>query len=70
MMGYLFPLHTVTIVGYFLLLLLLKLLHVWVVRPSSGRNILAKISRLTTDLLFEGRPSIWSYAKNKFRENA
>jgi hypothetical protein len=30
----------------------LKLLHVSVVRPSSGRNILAKITRLTTDPLF------------------
>jgi hypothetical protein len=41
-----------TIVGYFYYLMLLKLLHVSVVRPSSSRNILARITRLTTNPLF------------------
>jgi hypothetical protein len=51
-MGGLFRLHNVTIVGYFYYLILPKLLHVSVVRPSSSRNILARITRLTTDQLF------------------
>jgi hypothetical protein len=34
------------------LFLLLKLLHASVVRPSSGRNIFARITRLTTDPSF------------------
>jgi hypothetical protein len=42
----------VPIVGYFYYLIVFKLLHVSVVRPSSGRNILARITRLTTDPLF------------------
>jgi hypothetical protein len=51
-MGSLFRLRNVTVVGYFYYLILLKLLHVSVVRPSSGRNILARTTRLTTDPLF------------------
>jgi hypothetical protein len=51
-MGSLFRLRNVTIVGYFYYLILHKLLHVSVVRPSSGRNILARITRLTTNPLF------------------
>jgi hypothetical protein len=47
-MGVLFRLLNVTTVGYFYLILL-KLLQVSVVRPSSGRNILARITRLTTN---------------------
>jgi hypothetical protein len=43
MMGGLFRLRYVTIVGYFYYLILLKLLHVSVVRPSSGGNIFARI---------------------------
>jgi hypothetical protein len=39
----LFRLRNVTIVGYFYYLILLKLLHVSVVLPSSGRNILTRI---------------------------
>jgi hypothetical protein len=42
-MGGLFCLHNVTIVDFFYYLILLKLLHVPVVRPSSCRNILARI---------------------------
>jgi hypothetical protein len=46
-------LHNVTIIGFFYYLLLLKLLHVSVVRPSSCRNIyLLGFTRLTTDPLF------------------
>jgi hypothetical protein len=43
--GGLFRLRNVTIVGYFYSLILLKLLHVTVVGPSSNRNtrILARI---------------------------
>jgi hypothetical protein len=41
MMGGLFRLLNVTIVGHFYCLILLKLLHVSVLRPSSSRNILA-----------------------------
>jgi hypothetical protein len=40
--GFLFRLRNVTIVGYFYYLLLI-LLHASVVRPSSSRNILARI---------------------------
>jgi hypothetical protein len=48
----LFRLHNVTIIGHFYYLILPKLLLVSVVRPSSGINILVRITRLTTDLLF------------------
>jgi hypothetical protein len=41
-----------SIVGYFYYLILPKLLHVSVVRPSSWRNILGRITRLTKDPLF------------------
>jgi hypothetical protein len=47
-----FRLRYGTIVGYFYYLILPKLLHVSVIRPSSGRNILVRIARLTTDPLF------------------
>jgi hypothetical protein len=50
--GGLFRLRNVIIVGYFCYLILLKLLHVLVVRPSSSRDILARITRLTMDPLF------------------
>jgi hypothetical protein len=39
----LFRLRNLTIVGYFYYLILLKLLHVSVVRPSSSKNIFARI---------------------------
>jgi hypothetical protein len=48
-MGFLFRLCNVTIVGDFYYLILPKLLHVSVVRPSSSRYILFRITRLTTD---------------------
>jgi hypothetical protein len=48
----LFRLRNVIIVDYFYYLILPKLLHVSVVRPSSGRNILARITGLTTDPSF------------------
>jgi hypothetical protein len=48
----LFRLRIVTIEGYFYYLILLKLPLVSVVRPSSSRNILARITQLTTDVLF------------------
>jgi hypothetical protein len=51
-MGGLFRLRNATVLGYFYYLILPKLLHVSVVRPSSGRNILATITLLTTDPLF------------------
>jgi hypothetical protein len=51
-MGGLFRLRNVTIVGYFHYLILLKLKHVSVVRSSSGRGILARITRLATDPFF------------------
>jgi hypothetical protein len=41
--GGLFRLRNVTNVGYFYYLLLLKLLHVSVIRLSSSRNIFARI---------------------------
>jgi hypothetical protein len=44
--GFLFRLRNVTILGYFYYLIIPKLLHVLVVRPSSSRDILAKITRL------------------------
>jgi hypothetical protein len=50
--GGLFRPHNITIVVYFYYLILPKLLHVSVARPSSGRNILVRITRLTTDPLF------------------
>jgi hypothetical protein len=46
-MGVLFRLRNVTIAGYFHYLILPELLHVSVVRPSSSRNLLARITRLT-----------------------
>jgi hypothetical protein len=42
----LFRLRIVAIVGYFYYLILPKPLHLSVVRPSSSRNILARITRL------------------------
>jgi hypothetical protein len=42
-MGGLFRLRNTTVVGYFYYLIVLKLLNVSVVRPSSIRNILARI---------------------------
>jgi hypothetical protein len=47
-MGRLFRLSKVTIVGYFYYLILLKLLHVSVVRPSSGRNKTQTSNRMQT----------------------
>jgi hypothetical protein len=47
-MGDLFRLRNVTIVDYFYYLLLLKLLHVSVVRPSSDRNIFIQYSSVKT----------------------
>jgi hydrogenase-4 membrane subunit HyfE len=40
--GSLFLLRNVTILGFYYYLLLLKLLHILVVRPSSGRNKFAR----------------------------
>jgi hypothetical protein len=51
-MGGLFLLSNGTIVGYFYCLILPKRLLVLVIQPSSGRHILARITRLTTDPLF------------------
>jgi hypothetical protein len=39
----LFRLRNVAIVGFFYYLLLLKLLHIYVVRPSSSRHVFARI---------------------------
>jgi hypothetical protein len=50
--GGLFRLHNVIIIGYVYYLILLTLLHVSVVRPSSSRITFAGITRLTTDPLF------------------
>jgi hypothetical protein len=50
LMGGLFRLRYFTIVGYFYYLILLKLLHVSDVRPSSSGNVLG-FTRLTTDPL-------------------
>jgi hypothetical protein len=51
--SFLFRLRNITIVGYFYYLLLVKLLHVLVIRPSSRKNILlARSTRLTTGPLF------------------
>jgi hypothetical protein len=44
-------LRNVTVVAFYYLLLL-KLLNALVIRPSSGRNIFARITQLTTDPLF------------------
>jgi hypothetical protein len=49
----------------FYCLLLLKLLHVSVVRPSSRRNILARITRLTTDRCFQNLVNIMDYYSDR-----
>jgi hypothetical protein len=60
--GGFFRLCTITIAGFFYYLLLLKFLYVLVVRPSSGRNIFARIySTDNGSVVFRGLIGTRSY---------